>query len=58
MPLPRPWAILAVCLIVITALFGAPADYPAALHAGIVALALVVGAALTWLAGAHVVVRV
>lgn len=57
MPLPRPWAILAVCLVVITALFAAPADYPPALQAAIVALALVGGAVLTWLAGAHVVVR-
>lgn len=57
MPLPRPWAILAVCLVVITVLFVAPADYPPALQAAIVALALVVGAGLTWLAGAHVVVR-
>ena len=57
MPLPRPWAILAMCLVVVTILFGTPADYPPALHAAIVALALVVGVALTWLAGAHVVVR-
>lgn len=57
MPLPRPWAILAVCLVVITVLFAAPADYPPALHTAIAALALVVGAGLTWLAGAHMVVR-
>lgn len=56
MPLPRSWAILAVGLVVIAVLFVVPADYPPALHAAIVALALVLGAVLTWLAGAHVVV--
>ncbi|RZL37737.1 MAG: hypothetical protein EOP35_07760 [Rubrivivax sp.] len=57
MPLPRPWAILAVCLVVITALFGAPADHSPALQAVIATAALVAGGVLTWLAGARVVVR-
>jgi hypothetical protein len=55
--LPRPWAILAVCLAVITVLFVVPADYAPPLHAAMVGLALVMGVVLTWLAGAHIVVR-
>jgi hypothetical protein len=46
-----------VCLIAITARFGAPADYPPAPHAALVGGALAAGLALAWLAGAHLVFR-
>ena len=57
MRLPRLWAILAVFLVIVTALFGAPADYPPALHTALVCLAVGVGLLLTWLAGARVIFR-
>lgn len=53
MSLPRSWAILAVCLVVILALFSAPADYPPALHGTIVAVALAASVAALWFAGAR-----
>jgi hypothetical protein len=55
--LPRSWAILAVCLVAVFALFAAPADYPPVLHAAIVGSALVVSVAALWLAGARTTVR-
>jgi len=55
--LPRPWAILALCLIAILVLFGAPADYPPTLHALIVSIALLASLAALWFAGASSVMR-
>jgi len=55
--LPRPWAILALCLIAILVLFGAPADYPPTLHALIVSIALVASLGALWFAGASAVIR-
>ena len=57
MSLPRPWAILALCLIAILVLFGAPADYPPTLHALIVSVALLASLAALWFAGASSVIR-
>jgi hypothetical protein len=55
--LPRSWALLAVCLLAIFALFGAPADYPSTLHAAIVGIALAVSVVALWFAGARTAVR-
>lgn len=57
MPLPRPWAILALCLVAITVLFGAPADYAPTTHAVLVPIALAAASAALWLAGANTVAR-
>lgn len=57
MSLPRPWAILALCLIAILVLFGVPADYPPAVHALIVSVALLASLAALWFAGASSVIR-
>lgn len=56
MSLPRPWAILALCLIAILVLFGVPADYPPTLHALIVSVALLASLAALWFAGASSVI--
>jgi len=55
--LPRPWAILALCLIAILVLFAAPADYPPTVHALIVSVALLASLAALWFAGASSVIR-
>jgi hypothetical protein len=55
--LPRPWAILALCLVAIVVLFGAPAEYPPTVHALIVSVALLASVAALWFAGASSVVR-
>jgi len=54
--LPRPWAILALCLIAILVLFAAPADYPPTVHALIVSVALLASLAALWFAGASSVI--
>jgi len=53
--LPRPWAILAVCLVATLVVFGAPADYPPTVHALIVSVALLASLAALWFAGASLV---
>jgi hypothetical protein len=50
--LPPPWAILALCLVVTFAIFGAPVDYPPTVHAVIVPVALLASLAALWFAGA------
>jgi len=48
--LPRPWAILAACLLAILVTFGAPADYPPTVHAVIASVALLGSLAALWFA--------
>lgn len=57
MSLPRPWAILTLCLIAIFVIFGAPADYPPAVHCLIVSVALLASLAALWFAGASSLIR-
>lgn len=55
MPMPRAWIALAATLIAITALFGAPVDYPPLLHDALAAVLLIVGALVAWFAGARLI---
>jgi hypothetical protein len=53
MTLPRPWAILAACLVADFVLFGLPADYPPPLHDAIVGALLLASAASAGFAAAR-----
>jgi len=53
MTLPRPWAILAACLVADVVLFGVPADYPPPLHDAIVGALLLASAASAGFAAAR-----
>ncbi len=55
MNLPRAWIALAAILILTTAVFGAPADYPPLLRGAITAALLLAGVAAAWFAGVRVV---
>lgn len=56
MPMPRAWIALAATLIAITALFGAPVDYPPLLHDALAAVLLFAGVLCAWFAGARFIV--